>query len=171
MPRKWHTYWPLAGGVNETDRDRIIHTLGNLTLLPTRLNTKVSNGPWLGSGSKREALETHDVLHLNRATVKVDDWTDESIRLRTKELARLITQIWPVPPNHRSVLAHDKPKLRKKVDLSDLIVGGVLQPGMSLFPRRKKYINQVATLLSDGQLEVNGAAFTSASPGVTTAMT
>ena len=30
---------------------------------------------------------------------------------------------------------------------------------MSLFPRRKKYSHQVATLLRDGQVEVNGEAF------------
>ena len=56
-----------------------------------------------------------------------------------------------------------QPRLRKKIDLSDLINGGALQPGMSLFPRRKKYSHKVATLLQDGQVEVDGVAFSSAS--------
>ena len=34
---------------------------------------------------------------------------------------------------------------------------------MSLFPRRKKYSDQVATLLPDGQVEVDGVAYSSPS--------
>jgi hypothetical protein len=49
------------------------------------------------------------------------------------------------------------------IDLSDLITGGVLVPGMTLFPRRKKYSHRVATLLPDGQVEVDGVAFSSPS--------
>ncbi len=35
---------------------------------------------------------------------------------------------------------------------------------MPLFPRKKKYINKVATLLSDGQVEVDGVTYDSPSP-------
>ena len=149
----------------EADRDRIIHSLGNLTLLTGKLNSKVSNGPWLGTEGKRSGLEAHDVLVLNRELLKkaVEQWTDDSIRLRTQELAGVIAQIWPVPPNHRSSVTSVQPRLHKKIDLSDLINGGALQPGMSLFPRRKKYSHKVATLLPDGQVEIDGVAFSSAS--------
>jgi Protein of unknown function (DUF1524)/Restriction Enzyme Adenine Methylase Associated len=165
MPRKWHTHWPLQEGRAEADRDRIIHTLGNLTLLTGRLNSKVSNGPWLGSDGKRQGLQDHSVLMLNDALLKnaVEQWTDNAIHVRTQELAGVIAQIWPVPPNHRSHVTSVQPRLRKKIDLSDLINGGALQPGMSLFPRRKKYSHKVATLLQDGQVEVDGVAFSSAS--------
>ncbi len=57
MPRKWHSHWPLPERAREADRDRIVHTLGNLTLLTGKLNSKVSNGPWIGKGGKREGLE------------------------------------------------------------------------------------------------------------------
>jgi hypothetical protein len=165
MPRKWHTHWPLEEGHTETDRDRIIHSLGNLTLLTGKLNLKVSNGPWLGTDGKRNGLEGHDVLLLNREILKkaVERWTDDSIHLRTRELAAVITQIWPVPPNHRSSVASVRPRVRKLIDLSDLINGGALQPGMSLFPKRKKHSHKVATLLQDGQVEVDGVVFSSAS--------
>lgn len=166
MPRKWTAHWPLnAPGDGEGDRERLIHTLGNLTLLTGRLNSKVSNGPWLGSGGKREGLEEHDVLLLNRDLLKQggDQWTDEDIRARTTELAEVIVHIWPVPPNHRSGFTPDKPRLRKKVDLADLINGGALQPGMSLFPRRAKYSDRVATLLPDGRIEIDDTLFSSPS--------
>lgn len=167
MPRKWLAHWPIgAGAQDEAERDRLIHTLGNLTLLTGKLNSKVSNGPWLGSGGKREGLEAHDVLILNRELLKRagDQWTDEAIQARTKELVDIIIEIWPVPPNHRSGFSHDKPRKRKKVQLSDLINGGALTPGMSLFPRRKKFSDKVVTLLSDGQVEVDGVSYVSPSP-------
>jgi hypothetical protein len=149
--------------------NRIIHSLGNLTLLTGKLNSKVSNGPWLGTEGKRNGLEAHDVLVLNRELLKksVEQWTDDAIRLRTGELAAVIAQIWPVPPNHESSVASAQPRLRKMIDLSDLINGGALQPGMSLFPRRKKYSHKVATLLQDGQVDVDGVAFSSASDAAT----
>lgn len=169
MPRKWLAYWPLEGR-NEGERDSIIHTLGNLTLLTHRLNSKQSNGPWLGEGGKREGLEEHDVLFLNRELLKKagDKWSDEAITLRTKELTEAIIQIWPVPAGHKSGFSPDrKPRLRKKVYLSDLINAGVLTPGMILFPARKKYSDKVATLLPDGQLEVDGVAYGSPSDAAT----
>src|SRR5207244_7668458 len=46
MPRKWLANWPLDGH-DEAERDRTIHTLGNLTLLTPKLNSKQSNGPWI----------------------------------------------------------------------------------------------------------------------------
>lgn len=167
MPRKWQSHWPLQDRTHdEAERESIIHTLGNLTLLTGKLNTKVSNGPWLGSGGKREGLESHDVLLLNRELLKQagDRWTDDAVRDRTQQLADIIIAIWPVPPGHRSGFAPDKqPRLRKKVTVSDLIAGGALEPCMTLFPRRKKFNNRVGTLLADGQIEIDGIAFGSPS--------
>jgi GNAT superfamily N-acetyltransferase len=165
MPQKWHRHWPLQEGRTEADRDRIIHSLGNLTLLTGKLNTKVSNGPWIATEGKRHGLEAHDVLILNRELLKksVEQWTDDSIRLRTRELAAIIAQIWPVPPNHRSSVMAAQPRPRKMIDLSDMINGGALQPGMSLYPRLKKHSHKVAMLLQDGQVDVDGVAFSSAS--------
>jgi hypothetical protein len=96
MPRKWHAHWPVQVG-SEADRDRLIHTLGNLTLLTGKLNSKVSNGPWLGVGGKREGLEAHDVLLLNRELLRKwgEQWSDEPVRVRSQELAHLIAQICP----------------------------------------------------------------------------
>ncbi|MFN8176406.1 MAG: DUF262 domain-containing protein [bacterium] len=166
MPRKWSAHWPLQDKEHgETERDRIIHTFGNLTLLTGKLNSKVSNGPWLGSGGKREGLDAHCVLVLNRELLKRagDQWGEEAIRARTRELTEAIIQIWPVPLNHRSGFSPDRPRLRKRVDLADLINAGALTPGMTLFPRRKKFSDRVATLLSDGRIEVDDAVFPSPS--------
>ncbi|MCS6292533.1 MAG: DUF262 domain-containing protein [Nitrospira sp.] len=165
MPRKWIAHWPLEGR-DEAGRDRQIHTLGNLTLLTGKLNSKVSNGPWIGVGGKKEALEGHDVLILNRELLKksADQWTDEAIQVRTRELIDVILQVWPVPVNHRSGFAQEKSIRRKKIRLVDLINAGALTSGMALFPRKKKFTDKVATLLYDGQVEVDGVTYESPSP-------
>lgn len=165
MPRKWSASWPLNSSQSETERDRLIHTLGNLTLLTGKLNGKVSNGPWLGENGKRQGLEAHDVLLLNRELLRKagDRWGDELIFQRTNELAEILLNIWPVPDGHRSGYSPGRPKLRKKVQLADLISAGALQTGISLFPRQAKFRDRVGTLLSEGQIEIDGKIFDSPS--------
>jgi len=161
MPRRWALHWPAPDGpLGEAQREQLIHTFGNLTLLTGRLNSKVSNGPWLGSGGKRDGLQGHDVLFLNREVVNAgDSWTEETIRSRTDDLAKIIMEIWPIPAGHRSGFSHEKARPRHKVDLLDLLNAGSLEAGMPLFPRRKKYAGRVATLLPNGHLDVDGTSF------------
>ncbi len=166
MPRKWQTNWPLAPGTRgDGEREALIHTIGNLTLLTSRLNSKVSNGPWLGDSGKRHGLESHDVLLLNRDLIKsaVHAWTDSAILTRSEQLAKLIVEIWPVPAGHRSSFASEKVHPRHRVDLSDLLSAGWIHQGAELFPRIKKHSAKVAVLLPDGRLDVGGEFFTSPS--------
>lgn len=161
MPRKWELHWPLPPGLRSDERDRLIHTIGNLTLLTGRLNSKVSNGPWLGADGKRGGLEAHDVLMLNRELLKGTEsaWTDADVRKRSELLASLIIQIWPVPEGHASGFAHEKPVARHKVDLSDLIAAERIEPGTTLFARQKKFADVTATLLPDGRIDVGGTLY------------
>lgn len=172
MPRKWATHWPAPQGTStESDRDRLIHTIGNLTLLTKRLNSKVSNGPWLGEEGKRAGLNGHDVLFLNRELVHgaPEDWTDSAIRQRTKALADLIVQIWPVPQGHKSGFSRDKASPRRhRVGLSDLIAAGYLTVGSPLFARKRKSAEPVGALLADGRLEIQGTMFSTPSEAAAT---
>jgi hypothetical protein len=162
MPRKWARHWPGAKGARaEAEREAVIHTLGNLTLLTSRLNPKLSNAPWLGRQGKKALLHKHDVLHLNKRLLDSADrsWDEESIRRRTAEMIEAILEIWPVPPGHRAVVDHPKKSSHRKIDVVDLISAGMLTPGMTLVPRVKKYASQFATLLSTGHIDVAGAEF------------
>ena len=156
IPRRPLFHQPAS----ETERERLIHTLGNLTLLTGPLNSRVSNGPWTGSGGKRQGLESHDVLLSNRDLLKKagGQWTEKAIQERTAETIDAIIQIWPVPANYRSGLVRDRARPRKRLTLADLMNGGVLTPGMPLFPRRKVG-GRIATLLADGRLEIEGTIF------------
>jgi hypothetical protein len=162
MPRKWLAHWPRPNNPDgEGERDRLIHTIGNLTLLTGPMNSKVSNGPWEGAGGKWEALKAHDVLLLNRdlRDTATSAWTNEAIRARTEDMSAMVTAIWRVPAGHRSSFAHSRPKSHRRLDLADLLNAGVLTAGMTLYPGRKKYDGRLATLLPDGQIDVDGKAF------------
>jgi hypothetical protein len=102
---------------------------------------------------------------LNRDLLRkgAEQWTDELIRMRTREMTEIVISIWPVPIGHKSPYVIGTPRRRKKVRIPDLIGAGVLQPGITLFPRSKKFEERIATLLADGTIEVDGKAFTSPS--------
>ena len=160
MPVRWATHWKLDGG-SEEGRDRRIHTLGNLTLLTGRLNSKVSNGPW---GKKREALAKHDVLVMNRDFRDLDgSWSDGAIEKRTQAMVDAILEIWPVPDGHRVAAKPEGPRVHKTVTISDLLAGGMLQAGQRLHPRMAKVRDRVATVLPNGDVEVEGVAYASPS--------
>jgi hypothetical protein len=99
MPQSWEAHWPQPEGSDdleaELDRERRLHSLGNLTLVNGRLNPALSNGSWQ---TKREMLGAHTVLHLNKellATYGSVEWLDTTIRERATSLATQVKQIWP----------------------------------------------------------------------------
>ena len=102
LPRSWQEHWPLGdtslGDQAELERERLLHSLGNLTLVNSRLNPKLSNAPW---ASKRETLAQHTVLHLNRELLdsyRDTEWTEKTIRERGAALAQIAKMIWPAAP-------------------------------------------------------------------------
>lgn len=162
MPRAWQTNWELPESISELQRDRIVHTLGNLTLLTGKLNSKVSNGSWT---TKRPALEKHDVLFLNRTLLKEapDEWDERRINRRTSTMVETVLKIWPTPPGHTITLDNPIPSLQSKIELVDLISSGHLQPGMKLYARRKDLTDKYVTLMSDGRLDYEGRLYNSPS--------
>jgi hypothetical protein len=166
LPRKWQTHWPLAGTATEDERDRLLHTLGNLTLLTKRLNSSVSNGPWLGVGGKRAGLEGHDVFFLNRAILKAsadEAWAEAGIKNRTSELIDDVLRIWTVPTGHKSGFAHERVESQKQVEVVDLIAAGVLEAGATLHPRRVALRTRTATVMPDGSIGLEDKVFPSLS--------
>ena len=104
MPRSWGANWPLPEGLTDDERElrrstrnRMIHTIGNLTLTDGRLNSALSNAPW---ESKREALAKHSVLLLNNRLLTESegkDWDEDFIQARSRRMAKLVTEVWPGP--------------------------------------------------------------------------
>ena len=98
MPVSWKGYWSEPVGSNEQtaeyERNQLLHTVGNLTLLNRKLNSSVSNKPW---PDKKAELLKYAVLNLNGELMDVEHWDDCSIRRRSDRLAGLVAQCWPGP--------------------------------------------------------------------------
>ncbi len=155
MPQAWQKNWPLPSHVNELERDRSVQTLGNLTLLSTKLNSSVSNSAW---AEKRKSFNEHDLLQLNRRLLTDGDvdWTDEKIDIRTQNLISAILEIWRVPLNHKTVKHADGKRWSSKVSVADLISAGYIDAGQQIYARKAKFEGRYATVLPDGRIEVEG---------------
>lgn len=98
LPQTWRENWPLDTDDPERARQRnhLLHTLGNLTLVTKRLNPKLSNDAW---ADKRTTLDAHSVLRLNRdlLTQAPEKWGEEQIVARSKLLTHAVLAIWPRP--------------------------------------------------------------------------
>lgn len=157
LPRKWQLHWPLAED-SEIERDRLVHSLGNVTLLTSRLNAKVSNSAWT---SKRLSLQEHDVLKMNADLLAAagETWNESKIRARTAEMIAAILEIWPVPAGHTSGFGKAEERPKHRVGLADLIAAGLLEPGTTVYVKRKAHAGRTATILSDGRVDVDGEIF------------
>ena len=113
MPQKWRTHWSdgVAGDPSASaNRDRLVQTIGNLTLLTGKLNASLSNRPWCdrdaavaapsgpeaGKG-KRSLIDKYSLLVLNKEIVHGHElaWTEDDIMARSETIAKDIAAIWP----------------------------------------------------------------------------
>ena len=112
MPQAWHEHWSLPSGekavnsefsseahlsekgTEEFDRrNRLINTIGNLTLVTQPLNSSLSNGSW-DKKRGREGLG-QSVLALNKELVEFSEWNEDKIVQRSEDFAKLVEKIWP----------------------------------------------------------------------------
>lgn len=98
MPVSWGEYWPLPDDVDKDEarqnRNGLIHTIGNLTLVTRKLNSSLSNAPWQ---TKRDALLKHSVMNMNNELSHKSTWDEASILERSRKMAQLIAEHWPGP--------------------------------------------------------------------------
>ena len=99
LPVGWREEeWPFPGWVDVDvatyQRNSLVHTIGNLTLVTQKLNSSMSNASWQ---SKRDELQEHSVLLLNNELLTQSPWDEESIRSRSLRMAKLVSETWPGP--------------------------------------------------------------------------
>ena len=101
MPQSWEANWPLPDGVERLEatnsRSRLVHTIGNLTLVTNHLNPTLSNDAW---ENKRNTLRKHSVMLLNDrllAESEGKEWDEAFIQARSKRMAALVAEAWPGP--------------------------------------------------------------------------
>lgn len=97
LPQEWVKNWKMPAGSgleDELARDRLLHTIGNLTLLTKKLNPSVSNSVW---EKKKRQIAKHSALALNREIVEYDTWDESVIKTRSKAFSKVIKGIWSYP--------------------------------------------------------------------------
>ncbi len=97
LPQAWREHWTLPDGSSVEDeiaRDKIIHSIGNLTLLTKQLNPSVSNGSW---SLKKDELAKHSALTMNRELIASDNWAETQIKKRSSELSMIACNVWEYP--------------------------------------------------------------------------
>jgi hypothetical protein len=158
LPQKWPAHWPVEGLEAEEARAEHVHRLGNLTLLTTSLNSKVSNGPW---DKKRVALQAHDTLLLNSRLLAVFAvWEESSINARTESLIDTLLDVWRVPAGHKGEVVDPHQKDAGWIQIKHLVGAGLLEPGTVLTSRQGTWGVRTALVTPDGRLEVvDGATF------------
>ncbi|HKZ40054.1 MAG TPA: HNH endonuclease family protein, partial [Candidatus Hodarchaeales archaeon] len=117
LPQKWIEHWQLPDGsmgltflelfdkppgdiqVDATRRrNSLLQTLGNLTILTQPLNSSVSNSSW---EVKKPALLQASLLPINQQLVTYEDWNEETIEIRSKDLVARALKLWPGPDRTR----------------------------------------------------------------------
>ena len=98
LPRSWKQHWPLLGissAEEETlERDRMLHSIGNLTLVTKSFNPALSNSPW---AKKRKEIKKYSALSLSRDYVEEPEWNEFHIEARAKELFKTARKVWTYP--------------------------------------------------------------------------
>ncbi len=99
MPQKWETHWPMSNSDAEAlaNRKRLIHSIGNLTLVTQSFNSALSNEAF---SVKQEEIVTTSLLTLNAYFQKFGDhsvWDEKAITARAQELLPLAQKIWARP--------------------------------------------------------------------------
>lgn len=123
LPQKWNTYWKLPNGeviTNDeqidkiknsikfyklisnpntteefiTNRELLLHTIGNLTLIHNKVNKEIRNYAF---SDKKEKIFENTNLNLNKTLFNLQQWNEDLIKKRSKELFNYACQIWKDP--------------------------------------------------------------------------
>ena len=101
MPKKWRNNWD---GNNLTDnqreqRNKLVLTLGNLTIITKRLNSSIRNSDWVvkknGNKRNRGLNEYAQGIEIFSKYLQKENWNEDSIIERGQELFKYsVNNVW-----------------------------------------------------------------------------
>lgn len=104
LPQEWDDEkWPLSPNSQyksheerrpEETRNRLLNTFGNLTLLTGKLNSSISNAPFV---EKKPEVVKHSYIPMNGFFTEKFEWSESSIVERGEELFNYAKKIWARP--------------------------------------------------------------------------
>lgn len=94
LPVKWEANWnePVLTEAAKFNRNRKLKTIGNLTLVTQRLNSKMQNSAW---PQKKTLLKQYSSLAITTDYVELPTWDESTIANRATKLYELSLNIWP----------------------------------------------------------------------------
>ena len=99
MPRSWKENWPLTEGMTEDEREDAIWCLGNLAMLPSKLNTSISNASWqtkkYGKGKNLGIAHYAADIETLADVITQPDWNETTISRRADWIAGKALEAWP----------------------------------------------------------------------------
>lgn len=153
LPISWNEDWPFeqedfvdrwSHEPHAENRNRILHTLGNLTLLTGSLNIASGNKGFL---EKRKKLDEHTGLFLNKWFMKKMTWAEPDIRARGEALADMAVSIWPSLDVPESKLENWESTEKPAVPVGCENVAG----GLGLFRGQTPVVHSHWHITSEGQ--------------------
>ncbi len=99
MPKKWENYWDeLDTEQEEIERNRILLTLGNLTIITSSLNASIRDASWpikkKGRTNKKGLTQYASGIDTFSKFLDKEKWDEEVIEERAKFLFRKATAVW-----------------------------------------------------------------------------
>lgn len=99
MPKKWRNHWGRLDDKDaEEQRDRVLLTLGNLAVIPQKLNGSISDSSWK---VKKEGTKKYNGLVLCAGglpsmaePLASDDWNEDLISARADKLYDFAAKTW-----------------------------------------------------------------------------
>ena len=100
MPKKWQNHWAFSGDPLAAEkRDRLLLTLGNLTIITQNLNASIRDADWAtkkaGKGDRGGLKDYADGIEIFSKCLDQPVWDESTIQARAEKLAAWALQIWP----------------------------------------------------------------------------
>ena len=101
MPKKWRNHWGRLGDKEaEEQRDKTLLTLGNLAVIPQKLNGSISDSAWAAkkAGTKRTKGLTLCAGGLSSMVEPLasDVWNEDLISERADKLLGYAKEVWTI---------------------------------------------------------------------------
>lgn len=113
MPKKYEKNWPLRKGFDEETRKKMINTLGNMGMLPQRLNSSISNANWEikknGNGQRHGLCYFASDLVTLKEVVRSKEWNEDTILKHAEWLSNTAIEIWSTKCDYSSIIEPEKP--------------------------------------------------------------
>lgn len=102
MPKKWRNNWDKSSSLSDEqkeERDKLLKTLGNLTLITKRLNSSISDADWktkkVGKGNHKGLNEYANGIEIFSEYLSKNKWDEECIKERSNKIYDLsVNKVW-----------------------------------------------------------------------------